>query len=943
MDNGMKKGTGFFNPVWLAVSTVAPQALLLVLSFRQYIVVRAILSVEVNAWAIALWAAMLVLATASAAYSIFCIFARRPLDPRIVVPLLGAYVPLLYIVSYLLLTFSWRTVPQWMFSSVQFLLLVLGFALPCIVYGLVLAVKWQLGRPGKKRAWLSFLLALLIPAGCYLFFMVIMPAIKWGVSTDLAMHSIAILCILGAVLFFFLLLRGSFLLVSRAQTRILSHEIAFRIVLSLVLPLLGLFIYNFSSSLLGGFLWMGSALGDLSSPWYFVIAALGGIFVALPNPTDKRLRIALFCARCAFLPFSMYFSFIILPYTPLALLLIVFAGLGVLVLSPFGLLFVHGVQLVRDIKALRGAFPRVVPVLLGVLAAFIIPAGVTADYLHQRQALGAALRYVYEPDYSKTQTCPVDRGEIARILARVEAEKNVGGTPLLSPYYRLVVLDNMTLSDARLAELGSLFRGRTTDGSTMDEPATTRADQGTRLSGLTTGSRYDAEMRCWVSSVDLTVTGGAQSRAEYVTNIRLPEDAYIRGYYLYIGDRKEEGLVVEKRAALWVYQQIKRRAQDPGVLFYEDDGTVSLKVFPFAAGETRRTGFEILHKEPFTLRIDGMQRRLGSDMVEPTIPVEIGTGSGVYYVSSEAKRLLPAAHREPYYHFVLDCSEAAAGFFTRYRSLIAGFIEAGHIGVVHAKVTLANMSMTTTDFADDWEAERPRPGGPFFLDRALRKILFDHYVQGGPCYPVIVIVTPDLFAGVRPGDMSDFAFTCPETQYYLHLDLAGVQRSYSLGGARLSAGPLREKPVVVWMAGEGSVFLPLDGGASIVSQPGIKALPTAAAPVRDGWETGASLAAQWRRSVLHPSDAGDVYARVFAGSVASGLLTPAVSFMVVENDAQKKMLEEKQDQALAGGISKDLGEEDMEMSEPGLPIMLACVAAAGLLFLIRRKRKSSRA
>jgi hypothetical protein len=65
-------------------------------------------------------------------------------------------------------------------------------------------------------------------------------------------------------------------------------------------------------------------------------------------------------------------------------------------------------------------------------------------------------------------------------------------------------------------------------------------------------------------------------------------------------------------------------------------------------------------------------------------------------------------------------------------------------------------------------------------------------------------------------------------------------------------------------------------------------------------------------------------------------MTPVTSYLVVENEAQKAMLKKKQEQALSGNKSFDLGEDTQRMSEPGL-MLLAILF--GLLIWYREKRK----
>jgi hypothetical protein len=65
-------------------------------------------------------------------------------------------------------------------------------------------------------------------------------------------------------------------------------------------------------------------------------------------------------------------------------------------------------------------------------------------------------------------------------------------------------------------------------------------------------------------------------------------------------------------------------------------------------------------------------------------------------------------------------------------------------------------------------------------------------------------------------------------------------------------------------------------------------------------------------------------------------MTPVTSYLVVENEAQKAMLKKKQEQALSGNKSLDLGEDTQRMSEPRLILLTILL---GLILWFREKRK----
>jgi hypothetical protein len=59
---------------------------------------------------------------------------------------------------------------------------------------------------------------------------------------------------------------------------------------------------------------------------------------------------------------------------------------------------------------------------------------------------------------------------------------------------------------------------------------------------------------------------------------------------------------------------------------------------------------------------------------------------------------------------------------------------------------------------------------------------------------------------------------------------------------------------------------------------------------------------------------------------------------VVENEAQKAMLKKKQEEALSGDKSLDLGEETQRMSEPSL-ILLTILLLLAVGYWEKRKRQ----
>ena len=60
-------------------------------------------------------------------------------------------------------------------------------------------------------------------------------------------------------------------------------------------------------------------------------------------------------------------------------------------------------------------------------------------------------------------------------------------------------------------------------------------------------------------------------------------------------------------------------------------------------------------------------------------------------------------------------------------------------------------------------------------------------------------------------------------------------------------------------------------------------------------------------------------------------MTPITSYIVVENEAQKAILKQKQDKVLLSNQSLDLGEDTQRMTEPSLILLITLL---GLISII---------
>jgi len=78
----------------------------------------------------------------------------------------------------------------------------------------------------------------------------------------------------------------------------------------------------------------------------------------------------------------------------------------------------------------------------------------------------------------------------------------------------------------------------------------------------------------------------------------VPKTAAIRDFAMYIGGKRMKGELLEADKARRVYEEIVRRAKDPGLLEYMDDNLLRMRIYPVPARGAQKVELEYTHLVP---------------------------------------------------------------------------------------------------------------------------------------------------------------------------------------------------------------------------------------------------------------------------------------------------------------------------------------------------------
>ncbi|MEM0578020.1 MSEP-CTERM sorting domain-containing protein [Flavobacterium polysaccharolyticum] len=850
------------------------------------------------------------------------------------------YIPFLYLYSYHIDKIFPLSIPQWMFPGNSIMVYVGTFLMPTLAYSLFILVYHFTSDAKEHSPLVNFVIALIVPITGYLFSQIVLPFWK-PIDDNFELHALLILIIVCTLVFLFFITRAVYVLVTKRGSSWQKYQLIWKIPISILLPFIGLVVNNgclfckLESDKLGIF-------GDFSNYWFYIIAILNGVFICLPNLESKKYRVFLFIARSLTFVYTFYFFLVFLPFLPISVVAVIAFGAGFLMLTPLLLFVLHSKELFKDFIYLKSYFSKRKILTIFFLSCLVLPFLISISYLKDKRVINETLNYLYSPNYS--QSYSIDKVALKQTLRTIKQQKDRNDnfifgtqTPYLSTYFNWLVLDNLTISDSKINAIENVFFGTVSTQGRVDNSK----DENVKITNIISKSTFDKKQNAWKSWIDLEITNYSDSNwfSEFATTIDLPEGSWISDYYLYVGNKKEMGILAEKKSALWVFSNIKNENKDPGILYYLNGNKVAVKVFPFAKNEVRKMGIEILHKEPFPFTIDSKTVQLGNNEIANDLVFK--ANDPVIYLSANQKKSLKQIKRKPYFHFLVDVSLNKKKFSNQFKDRINKLLKSNPMLAKSSQVSFVNTYVKTVSLQDDWKKTYMKQEfeGGFYLDRAIRTVLFKNYKAEKSTYPIFIVVTNNIQEAIFDKDFSEMKFTFPESDFFFNLNKNAELEPHSL-----VSNPMRQlknnttfrfdQKVFEYKVGNHTFYLPQNNEPSIVLKRDIFDIQSNEIKPKN-WQSGLLLQGKWYSQILHPETSDKEWLNLIKYSFMSKIMTPVTSYLVVENEAQKKILKKKQQQVLASNKSLDLAEEVQQMSEPNLLILMVLL---GITFWLKKER-----
>ncbi len=678
----------------------------------------------------------------------------------------------------------------------------------------------------------------------------------------------------------------------------------FLFILAVILPQVGLYVNNFT-------FWR--LLGNFTNVYFYIIAAANGLLL-LVDINKIKYKKTVFFLRTAGLIYIFYFALIFLPYMPYAFIGAIFWGMGLLVYVPILIFIVQTKQIYEDYKILKSIYSKKILVRLIVAGIFTLPAILMINFSIDRINFNRAMAYV---NHDSKQQAKVDLRRLGYSISEIEetlvsSRERQGltflpGTPIISTAYRSIALDNMYFTEGTVESLQKIFMPEDIVSVFENLPADAEVNTGFRTKLSVSSTEYDPESKTYKAWVDLAIDKTSyEAPNEYSTKFKLPDGCFIVDYYLYVGSEKKRGIMTDKRAAQVAYESIIRTPKDPGIIYYDNDNTIALRVFPFFDMEVRRTGFQIMYSQNETLEIDGQTITLEAEHFSDS-PTQI---SGVHFIPANYKKTLNSIQRKPLYYFLMDAGENS------------GYKENFELAKKHAKeknltdVKYYAVSYQAAEVTDLENTTSPTvPKGGFNTAYAMDMIL--NSVPEG-YFPVMIMVTQNINRSV-PYTRTQRFNNFPESEYSYRLNVDSSLTPYNLFDSEMLQNV--NQPLFNNALDYQGLALKDDGKSeTIFINPKLSEIEG------DRYKRAFIL-----QKNSYTAGTNDEQISQIKESMKQRILTKNTAFMVMETKEQEDMLLELQDKFLSGGSFET---PSVMMSESD---WTAIIAIIGFVFILKYK------
>ncbi len=897
----------FIKPIWIFLLTIIPSLLVICLLYNDFSIISKVdEKTTIDLWNVHIISFVLII-VANIIYASYCFFSKKMISHWYAI--IHLLITVGNLSSYILnidnlIPFS---IPRWMVDDTN-LYYASFLILPGIIHCVLIFINRSLINLNRKKAHLDLLIAIAIPFVIYFTFQIIIPLLRLKFY-NLDERLLFICVAMCTIVFLYFILRSIYIYIVTSKRFNDTYVKIGHFFLLILIPLTGLIINN---SVFGNSISGRGIFGNFNSFWFYVIAIINGTLLTFKNFNFRNEKLIRLIILSITLSFTIYFLLLFLPYLPISIFAIFAFGLGFLLLAPIIVAMFHFAELYRLFHQVK--ISAIGKYLIITIGTSIIPLIIIAKCYQIKNQLHEVMEYVFEQNVN--QKSNFNHEEVIQLMDKIEnlKERNqlldTKQIPYIDMLYRNIVLDNLTLSDEKIGKIKKVFG---------NEKVYTRNSQNIipkqniNIIKHNVESNFDLKTQTYYSTVELEIKSNEiNGNGEFNTTFELPKDTYVSDYYLWIGDRKEFGILAERKTANWIYNEIKSYNRDPGFLNYVSPNKLNLKVFPFNANETRRTGIQFIHKYPISFNIDGQKITLGESQFDAK---NILTRSQI--------EVLPQIKKVAKLHFLIDNSKNRIDQ-TKISQMISEIksttnIEAYETMTIDTEVNKINNPLEAKSTKNEY----------FFLEYGLKKSIYEAS-KDKDHYPILFVLS-DSIENAITGNLRSFENKNLGIDGYYVANSKNKIEKYNFNNEIDSThSDFKFEDMIFRLYKENNQEILIDEKQEYFVKP-----KNSFANCNSPFETAAFLQIEYEKSLFKENNT-EKWLMLVKKSFENHTLSPYTTFISLETEAQKAVLLQKQKEVLRGNKNLDISDQNTnQMSEPELYWFLFAI----FIFLIIQHKK----
>jgi len=776
-------------------------------------------------------------------------------------------------------------IPRMTASSVNYEIIPLYLTIPGMFHALIdLIFKYFKPKGSRMENAQNFALSIILPLLLYVLIMIIIPLFKGNRNSyfrfDTFLMKISICLAIATFLFFFF----RFIIGNLIGKNFKQYSPLLVLLFGFILPCIGL-VLSIDFDFFGDFNFTGIQIAIL-------VNALG---LGLLLNKNTVWNLVGFLMASFGLPIVCYFFIVFLPYIPLSFIALIFAGAGILMLTPSVLMLLQYHIMKRQFSVIAKKYGKRQILIWSFVCFSILPLSFLGFCMDHRSYLNEVLAETDQFDASDRNYKDYNVEKLDYILKEMNTglrRRSIGSSedrlPLLSIFYDSYVFGNLKISRKKHRELKSLFFGENTASWNRYIPP----QKANSALTYTFETEYIPEDDFYKTQVHLSITNlDNRDMREFRSEFKLPKDVFITDYYLDIEGRRTYGILAEKKAANWIYEQITTRRRDPGILQYLYDDVLSLKIFPFGKQETRTSGFTLYHRTPVHFSLNETPINIE---VKPLVQQVTQLSENSFYVPSSIKKELPKVSRPVEYYFIVDNTDKGAKFRKQFQEDFKSLASD-----IQKKVKVLHV-----DADVNWGTPtRPKASG-FNYKKALKQIQYLHRDQKSVPYVIVYAPYKNRHSGKYLSFEIDKAFP-----YYNLVECSHWKKELP-----------ETIDLLEFSRNEQSYFIRDNNQPSLIS------LDETATLDHDFSGNPYLNALQLRLfhdlNDLNPKRKKEHWLHALRESFSQNILSHSTTFISLENRDQEERLRQKQEAIMKANYTENMAKESRRMSEPYFWVLL---------------------